>query len=205
MLFLCQPCRVPSLLSNFSLPCYNLMLYSKKSFISFSYPRKTPHRSVLGVNARVWVAGAGAASCGEEAANCPVPVTAGSSRFGKLAATSATQGACGAAAPACLRESSSCEGPQLRVIRAEQGRVRSKDLWMRRERSKEWLKGTITCCPRPCPRGWEWPSGIHCKDEGTRGWEAGRRGGRLKLSLVKCKERCFPTGLFHGLFLFFPQ
>lgn len=63
----------------------------------------------------------------------------------------------------------------------EQRRVRSKDLWTRRERSKEWLKGT------PCPRGWEWPSGIHCKDEGTWGWEAGRRGGRLKLSLVKCK------------------
>lgn len=154
---------------------------------------------------RVWVAGAGAASCGEEAANCPVPVTAGSSRFGKRAATSPTQGARGAAAPVCLRESSSREGPRLWVICAEQRRVRSKALWTRRERSKERLKGTMTCCPCPCPRGWEWPSGIRCKDEGTWGWEAGRRGGRLKLSLVKCKERCFPAGLFHCLLLFFPS
>lgn len=213
MLFLCQLCCVPSLPSNFSLCCYNLMFYFKKAPISFSCTTEdTRYVSVLGVNARVWVAGAGAVSCGEEAANCPVPVPAGSSRFGKLVGTSATQGVRGAAAQACLRESSSREGPQLRVIHPEQSSSKKRRP-VEEKRKKQGVaerhrytlqRQRYTLLLHPLPKGL-----------GGTEWNPLQKWGILRLgsreerwqteAMPAEMRRCFPKGLFHCLVVFFPQ
>lgn len=77
MLLLCQPCCLPSPLSNFSLPTYNLMLYLHKSFILGVTPQQTPR---LCVNARVWAPVRGAAKRPCRARFRPVPAGSGRSR-----------------------------------------------------------------------------------------------------------------------------
>ena len=109
--------------------------------------------SVLGINARVWVARAGAGTCGEEAANRPVLVTAGSSWFRKLVGTSATQGACGTAAQVCLRGSSSREGPQLRVIHAEQRGSKKRRPVEEKRKERGVAERHHYTLPMPLPKG----------------------------------------------------